>query len=305
MKLTGLMIARSEAWIIKSSLIAALRWVDELIVVDHASTDATYKIICEVQGQYHHRVRYSRWATMKEVQRPAPVGGTMMVEDPENEVWDEMSMRQHSLDIGRKHRGTHFAIIDADEILTANHYSVARSWFLQLKPRQCIDVPMLAMRTMDNYQNDESVWSHSFVTLGFMDDPELAWKPRADGYQHHARSPMGSNPEHARPFVDKDLGGVMHFQFANRRRLVAKHALYAMVDHLRWPTRESVDELNAKYGRALEPDRGLGRVPRAYIPPEVGLVNLEGRPWQEDEIRRLITKHGRDSFAGLDLRGLA
>ena len=44
----------------------------------------------------------------------------------------------------------------------------------------------------------------------------------------------------------------MHLQFANKRRLLAKHVWYRMIEHLRWPGRTPVTVLNSKYDQALD-----------------------------------------------------
>jgi hypothetical protein len=99
-------------------------------------------------------------------------------------------------------------------------------------------------------------------------------------------------------------GGAMHLQFANQRRLVAKHVLYRMVDHLRWPGRETVKQLNFKYDQALTPAGKLSACPKEWWDGHrPDLITLEGIPYQEDEIRRLLSEHGRGAFEGLDLKG--
>jgi hypothetical protein len=77
-----------------------------------------------------------------------------------------------------------------------------------------------------------------------------------------------------------------------------------MVDHLRWPGRETVQKLNWKYDQALD----LSKAKFAEIksewwsaPPE--LINLNGSPYQEQEIKKLLAEHGQGAFAGLDLKG--
>ena len=106
----------------------------------------------------------------------------------------------------------------------------------------------------------------------------------------------------------KKFGGVVHAQFANPRRLLAKHVLYRMVDHLRWPGRESVGALNVKYDQALD-ERGIkySDVPTDWLDKYALYIenyyDPEGEPWQESEVRRLLKTHGRGKFTGLDLKG--
>lgn len=288
MKIVGLILARNEEWVLGLSLRAALRWCDHVVVLDHASTDKTGEIVRRAADDGEGRITYGRWA--------------------DGDKWDEMALRQMTLDMGREAGGTHFAIIDADEFLTCNLLGQIRGWFEALRPRECIELPMVpAWKSLRQYRDDSSVWSGAFITLGFRDAPTLCWKPAGDSYQHHNRPPYGINGG-TRPIKDKKFGGVVHAQFANPRRLLAKHVLYRMVDHLRWPGRESVGALNVKYDQALD-ERGIkySDVPTDWLDKYALYIenyyDPEGEPWQESEVRRLLKTHGRGKFTGLDLKG--
>lgn len=289
MKLVGLMLARNEDWVIGVSLRAALEWCDSLVVVDHASTDLTERIICQVNGETFGRVHYSRW--------------------DDASLWSEMEMRQHSLLLGRKFNGTHFAIVDADEILTYNLRSSIRSRFASLVPGQALEVPMIPIwGTLDQYRDDESIWSRrNDLSLGFADRPDLTWCPASDGYDHHHRLPYRSAEgykESLRPFVPGE-GGVMHLQFVNKRRLLAKHVLYRMIERIRWPNRDTSDKINWRYDLALD-ERGMRLSPVCpswWARGEKETIKLDGFPWQEAGISKMIETNGREIFSGLDLKG--
>ena len=281
MKLVGLMVVRNEDWVVAASLKAALDWCDEVVFVDHSSSDGTVDIYNSLAGSNPRRIHYSRW--------------------DELEHWNEMEVRQHSLLVARKHKATHCAIIDADEILTANLTDVIRGQIAKLNGGECLEVPMLAMRSLDSYQDDDSVWSKAWLTLAFRDVPSLSWQPDVDGYEHHHRAPYGTSG--FKKFLSKKAdGGVMHLQFANERRLLAKHWLYAYVDHLRWTGRETVNQLNAKYSQALLTPGKLAHIPDTFWRGiDRNAIDLDGLPWQESELRRLVAKHGEERFDGIKL----
>jgi len=287
-KLVALTLARNEDWILGMTGRIALRWCDAWVVVDHASQDGTCSIVRQIADEHPGRVHLHHW--------------------PHAEQWDEMDARDFSLAKGREAGGTHFAIVDSDEFLTANLLGQVRPMCESLKDGQLLDLPMIpAWRALTRYRDDLSVWSHAWLTLAFKDVPGLIWKVGEGGYQHHNRPPCGAR-EARRYLGDKRYGGVVHAQFANWRRLKAKHALYPMVDHLRWPGRESVKELNRKYAQALD-ETGLVTTacPPDWLESYHGLIgdyfHPEGVPWQEKEIERLIARHGRGAFADLDLKG--
>ena len=309
MKLMGLMVVRNEDWVLRCSLNAALSWCDEVVLVDHSSSDGTGDILKEAAAYHPYRVHYSRWGPMVTKSTSSRFDGTpikIQVLDETNEArWDEMEMRQHSLDLGRKFGGTHFAIIDGDEILTSNLVDQVRPWFNKLEHGKLLELPMLAMRSLDEYQDDSSVWSRAFITLGFRDEPILTWKPQSDGYQHHNRPPYPlQGRETLRPITEKKQGGVMHLQFANKRRLLAKHVLYRLADYFRWPNRDTIKTLNEKYDQALKVPEAVTKVhPSWWSLYDKHTINLQGVPWQEWEIKRLIGVHGREKCSGLDLKG--
>lgn len=286
MKLIGLMLARNEDWVIGLSLRAALKWVDGMVILDHASTDRTKEIVEEVMGETDKPISYA--------------------EELDGSKWDEMAVRQRTLEMGRELGGTHFAIIDADEILTPNLWMITRQFIMGLREGQLFDLPMIPnWRSVGEYRDDDSIWSKTFITLAFKDAPSLHWKANKDGYQHHNRPPGGVQWTTVAPFKDKKDGGIMHLQFTNWRRLRAKHYWYRMVEATRWPGRESNKKLNQKYNQALdETGIKLSSCPAAWLAPikqDLPKVDLECGSWHEDEIRRLWKSNDRKVFSGLEL----
>ena len=287
MKLIGLLMIRNEQWVIGASLDAAMRWCDGVAIYLDRCEDETFAIvdtIVRAQPEKSCHINYDR----------TPV-----------EHWDEMDKRQCLLDDGRRLGGTHFAMIDADEILTANNVPQVRGWTETLRPGEVLDLPMIAVwNGLESYRRDDSIWSHAYLSVAFSDAPGLGWMPRGeDRYQFHHRVPFGAIGQKRRECE----GGVMHLQFADWRRLVAKHVLYRMVEHIRWPGRLTLAQLNATYDLAI--DR---REPRCEpIPPawwdgwRKDEIRLAEKPWHEDEIKRLLLQHGPAAFQGLDLKGFA
>jgi hypothetical protein len=284
MRLIALMLVRNEDWIIEASLDAALRWCDGAAMLLDRCTDDTAAVMHDLL-----------------MHRKKPVLVRRIDIDGQ---WNEMDLRQGNLTDGRSMGGTHFAIVDADEILTHNYLGDVRGWFEGLKAGQILDAPMVASwDTPFNHLVGDPVWSTAWLTLGFKDAPALTHRPAVDGYQHHNRPPYGWTGR-VRQGV-RDNGGVMHLQFTNQRRLRAKHVLYRMVDHLRWPGRETVEKLNWKYDQALSPKGVLRVTPKEwwgdYRSERIKFENSV--PYQEAEIRRLLIEHGREAFIGLDLKG--
>lgn len=290
MKLVALMPVKNEEWILRLSAEVALRWCDHLVILLHDCTDASASIAQSFA--FKHEVTI--------LHREGP--------------WAEMEHRQALLEAGRAADGTHFALIDADEILTASALGDARRQIALLQPGECLDVPMLPVwGDLQHVRSDDCVWTRAWLTLAFCDHQGLHWEAREDGYAHHHRRPYGAKQPALRvrtwtPAAGRAFGGagVMHLQFADQRRLRAKHALYKVQEVLRWPGREAVSTVDAKYNQALE-QSDLRREP---TPPgwwkgyDKTLIDMEGIPWQENETKRLRELHGEEAFRGLELWGV-
>jgi hypothetical protein len=236
-----------------------------------------------------------------------------------------MAQRQMLLDAARKSGATHIAIVDADEILTANLLPSIRSWCESTAPGQILQLPWVCVRGEADY-HATGIWSEQQVSTSFLDAPHLHWSSAGrGGYDFHHRHPMGQHMEPRRMLAHVSQGGLMHLQFASDRRLRAKQALYKLTESLRWPGREvnqlqAVDERYnpAVYGQHTTP----GSRSEVHPSASAGLANMkpewwsayanlmqyyrpDAEPWQEAEVRRLVAEHGRDRFAGLDLFGVA
>jgi hypothetical protein len=283
MKLIAIMPVRNEDWILGFSARVALMWCDALVALNHCSTDNTQRILDELSEEYKGRV-----LSALEVHRD----------------WREMEHRQMLLTIARNYEATHIALVDADEVLCANSLPLVRGRAEVLKPGQCLTVAMHCMwRGLHQYRTDPgSVWSNrKDLALVCCDAPRLEFATRADGYQHHARAPRFS-----RAVPAPDIG-VMHLQFADWRRLTAKHALYKVRERIAFPAWPA-SQIDSMYSQALD-ERSIQVT---ATPPEwlaayqdiTQYVNFKAVPWQEGETEWLYRQHKPEMFAGLNLFGV-
>ena len=106
---------------------------------------------------------------------------------------------------------------------------------------------------------------------------------------------------------ERALGGVMHAQHSNWRRLLAKQSFYQATEAVRWPHRDRA-EIRRLYSATVD-ETGLHCDP---VPPSWwahgldrdALIKPETVPWQEQALRDLVAEHGREYFEGLDLFGV-
>jgi glycosyltransferase involved in cell wall biosynthesis len=288
MKLIATMPLRNEGWVCGLSLRVALTWCDEIVVLVHASTDDTSDIVLEVEREYPGRVH------------------TSFVFE---QSWTEMQHRQLMLDRARGRGATHIAIIDADEIITGNLPPFG-AW---RDTAQMLELPGYNLRSGINRYHTTGTWGRRWFSCVFRDDERLYWwqKGRNDEQFHH-REPFGRTFNAYRP-VHQGQGGILHLWGASDRRLKAKHALYKVSERLRWPEK-SVEEIDRMYSWCFtgqkpdEPQSWLyASVPEEWWTPYADwmkYLDLHREPWQEAEVRKLVAKHGREAFTGLDLFGV-
>jgi len=291
-KIVGCMPVHNEEWVLGLSARVALTWCDALVILDHASTDRTANIIYNLVNEYGG-------ARVIEVVQP----GTQ---------WDEMQHRQQMLQTARDERATHIAIIDADEILTANLVVDTGASFISGNPiisaietissDSILQLPGYNLRGSISRYHASGIWSNRWFSLAFIDDPHLGWH----GDNFHQREPIrdhgtGGSLKCYRP-IPQDNSGVMHLWGASERRLRAKHAWYKIIERMRWPDRD-VRDIDAMYSWSISGRPHREDTPRTWqykpVPTRwwepyanwMHYLDIEADPWQEAEVRRLVAEN--------------
>lgn len=275
---------RNEDWILALSARAVMMWTDELILLDHCSTDNSRDIALEVAAEFPGRVT--------------------ILEDS-NPEWQEMRHRQMLLDCARKQGVTHIALVDADEVLSGNLLPEIRSHVQTCPQGRTLQFPWQCLRGSINRTHVDGTWGRADVSVAFLDDPAFHWVSR-EGYDFHHRHPMGRP---FRPFspIGRDGGGLLHLQFVSDRRLRAKQYLYQLTERLRWPNREPVDVVRKRYSTAVYEHNAMADVPASWWAPYGHLMkylDIDAEPWQEAACRKILGEHPGIS-AGLDSFGVA
>jgi hypothetical protein len=294
MNLVGLMPCRNEDWVLGLSARVALMWVDRLVIADHGSTDGSRAIMNWLAEEFPGRV------TIRDDRAPE---------------WREMEQREMLLAETRELGASHVAIIDCDELLTANLLGGIREHIANLPRGSMLSLPGYNLRGGLTKYHANGVWGHRWFSTAFRDESSARWR----GDKYHSREPEGVAWKQYKP-VSQAGGGILHLWGANERRLIAKHALYKIRDTLRWP--DQLETYEREYSWAIKGDTKppyvhFGTpatwtyydVQPAWIAPYADLIcdhlHVTAEPWQEAEVRRQVAKHGRQRFEGLDLFGLA
>ena len=288
MRLIGCMPVRNEDWILGLSARVALMWCDALVIFLHACTDDSEVIANKLLAEYGERV---------------------LVCGSRDDKWDEMSHRQMMLGQARAWEATHIALTDADEVLTANLLPKIRDVIEHTPLGHILHVPGYNLRGGLHRYHANGVWGNRWFSVAFADDPRLQWS----GDKFHQREPGGALLI-PRQWPAHGDGGVLHCWGASERRLIARHRLYKIVEHLRWPDK-SVELIERMYNWATlgDPKNPAFGTPATWtyapVPSEwwtpyadlMGYLDVEREPWQIQECERLIALHGREKFAGLSI----
>jgi len=280
MRLIGLMIARNADWSLGAAIECALRWCDEVVVLIHCSHDNSVDAALEVR---------------------AATGGRVHVLVDDDPVWHEPVHRQKTLDYARNLGATHLGIVDSDEFLSLPVVERTRKLIESLEPGECLQIPWVTCwRSLDQYRVDGR-WGAMYCSMAFADSPWLHWRSR-DGYDHHHRHPFESRPVRQRDWT-VEAGGLMHIQHASWRRLLAKQAWYKMMEMVRWPE-QGAAVINQRYDPTVdETGLRLADVPFTWWGWERHMIDVDKKPWQEDDMMRMRQQWGAARFEGLDLYG--
>lgn len=295
MKLIGMMAVRNEAWVVGLSLRVALRWCDEMVVLLHACTDDSERIVRDVLREHPERVTILR-----------DMCGT----------WDEMPQRQRMLEAARGRGATHLAIIDADEVLTGpglvqptwdGYHARVRDIIHNCGEGRILQLPGYNLRGGIHQYHNNGVWGNRLFSTAFADAPDLGWS----GDKFHSREP---GPRKLTPYqpIQQGDGGTMHLWASSERRLIAKHRMYRITEALRFPEKPHAD-IERMYSWSTDGDplvESYGTpatwtyapVPESWWAPYADLMqylDVDTEPWQERWCDEMLAKYGRERFAGL------
>jgi len=217
-KIVALLQVRNEEAVIEQSLRMLAIYADKIVVLDDASEDNTVLI-------------------MKELSQELKIAEII-----ENKVsaWEnsnEKINRQKLFSAGRRVGGTHFILLDADEIFTANctNHDWLRKKILSLLPGQVLLLPTIhPWDSLDRYRNDEIInpfmkrWLRGYI---FADDKKATYL--------NARNSNDSNCVH--------VSRIPLLRCKERKRLIRVYALHYSVIHFKCVDLENIELKKAWY----------------------------------------------------------
>jgi FkbM family methyltransferase len=279
-KIVGLVAARNEEHNIGQCLRLLSRFTDAIVYLDDCSTDGSVKVVQALAGQC----------------------GVERILTKEQWLRDEPGDRNSMLQAGREIGGTHFIVLDADEIFTSNFLfqNTLRQRILSLKPGDQLWLNWICLwRSVTQYRQDKSVWTNNYKPFVFCDDGRCAYTSE---FIHTPRVPQ--NLTGSRIQIKGYEYGVLHFQFVNWRNLLLKQAWYRCLERIREP-QKSVIEINKRYAPSKD-ETNIHLAPsspqwfRHYSDFDAAVFD-EPDTWRAKQIYGWFKEYGIDYFKDLDI----
>jgi len=279
-KIVGLIPARNEKHIIAQCLKALSLFTDAIVYLDDASTDETPQIVESLarECRIERIIRKDKWHR------------------------DEPGDRNMLLQAGREIGGTHFIVIDADEILTSNFLinNSLKKIIRALRPGDRIALNWIQLwRSINQYRFDNSVWTWNYKEVIFCDDEKCSY---ASEFIHTPRIPTNLNGKIYK--IEGYKSGLLHFQFVNWNNLLVKQAWYRCLERIMNP-QKSISEINNCYAPSKD-EKNLRLAPapddwlKGYPFFDQKIYDLP-QTWNKEQIQDWLHTYGKEYFAGLDI----
>ncbi len=270
--IVGLMPVRNESAIIDQSLRALACYTDAIVVLDDASEDNTLAIIESLATECKIK------AIIKKT------------------IWhrDEPGDKNLLLKAGRELGGTHFIVIDADEMFTANfaQNNFLKNLILRLNPGDRLAFYMFHIwKHSGQYRHYEPAQKEMI----FCDDGISGYN---SDFIHTPRVPISK--QGALLILENCKYGIMHFEPINFRNLRIKYAWYMCLHKIR-KSKFTDEQLNEFYAQLLDDSAIALHATHAdwFAYPFYDEKAYHASRWEEQHVIDWIKEYGRDYFASL------
>ena len=275
-KIIGLVAARNAELLIKQCLRGLACYTDGIIVLDDASDDNTVAIIKDLIQECNITKIITK------------------------DTWyrDEGKDRNLLLTVGRECGGTHFVMLDADELFTANcrENNILRDNILALHPGDSLLMHWIQLR--------KSMWQFKcnnaeLKQFAFCDDGQARY---SDHYLHVKRVPGDMNGNII-DFGNYATHGVLHFKEVDLRNLRIRQAWYQCLERIHRP-QVAPKKIANHYSRLLdESNIVLADSPDYWFAYDFFDETTCQQPdtWRKQQIEKWIHMYGNEYFKDLDI----
>jgi hypothetical protein len=270
MKVIGLMITKDEEWIIESSLRVLSKFVDEIIILDDSS-DTTVDKIRKLQIDDDEIYLY--------FQREFP------------KLKCYCDYRQKLLEIGRKHDGTHFVVLDADEMFPEYAMYDFRDDIKKLEPGVAYQYEVMDFYGSPFEYVPGGNIGPNLIDAVFCDDGEMQYDYLPI---HEKRTPVKRYQRHyGYP--------LLHYGYLSLIKMYRKRTYYKLMEYIN--NVSSVPAINWKY-RLWGLDRKIRQAPSGWYHDDVveyyELIQDNGEHFQH-KIEEIFKKYsGDENLSGID-----
>ncbi len=279
LKIIGLIPLRNEEIFIPQCLRGLSMLVDEIIILDDVSTDGSVPLIESLakECKVTEIIRKKTWFR------------------------DEPGDRNALLNAGRAHGGTHFVVIDADEMFTGNclDNDYLRTLILNLQPGDSLVMNWIQLwKSIDFYRFDDSVWTNNYKPFIFADNPKAVYSSE---FLHTHRIPWNLGGKYYQ--IEGYTYGLMHFQFVNFENVTMKHCWYRCLEKIR--TKKTGAEINNIYCLPFMPQNtNLEPAPKEWFDNyhffDRSIFTKEEK-WRKAQIKEWLAQYGTEFFKDIDI----
>ena len=205
----------------------------------------------------------------------------------------QYKIRNELLNKGRELGGTHFIVLDADEVFNENFTDIGRNFIRQLDSGEVLQLLWVSCYPdMDHYVSGKSPWAPKYHDFIFCDSKQ-SYYPKSG--LHFGRIPALSEK---RVKVDPKIGAVLHKQFIFKEDFELKQCLYRMHEFLEG--KSSTFAINHTYSITRQGFKDISELPQMWRSNE-GFFSSSISTWRRDEVRSMLNTHGVRKFQNLDI----
>ena len=275
-KIIALLAGRNEDAILEQCIKGLALVADSIIYLDDASTDSSMNLMQKLQQEY-------------------PIEKIIT-----KAVWHRTEAADKSLLLaeGRKLGGTHFIILDADELVSSNciRNNYLREQIFALRPGDCLRLYWISLWKGIEQYNATKSFLKEFI---FCDDGRCGYD---NSFLHTPRVP--ANLRGRKIELKAPTYGILHFQFVHWENFLIKQAWYQCLEKIRTPHKPVHTIINPYMQTKNEKNQELAPSPSEwfshfnffdashyYIPEK----------WRRLQVNEWFEKHGKQYFNGLDI----